>query len=266
MAEGWGVVGYGLIGLLAGGLLAVGVAWLCHGRPGRADLLSWWTGAVILTTGLLFGLTAWRIPIGPYPPGYTLLVTAYVCALVLVFFVDLRVRRIPNVVTYPAIALALVASPFVPGLGAVRSLVGGGLSLGLFLLFYALAGPFARGLARFQGREAPAVPFGFGDVKLGLFIGLIVGFPTVLPALFIGSLALGVLALGVLVARLVAQGRQAFLSTIPFGPALVIGGLVGLLWGNDMAQRLYVYEGTLDLAVSYVSACAGDWSALLRII
>lgn len=249
MVEGWAVVGYGLIGVLAGGPLAAGVEWLCHGRPGRADLLSWWTGAVILTTGLLFGLTAWRIPWGPY----LLLVTAYVCALVVVLFVDLRVRRIPNVITYPAIALALVTAPFVPGLGAVRALIGGGLSLGLFLLLYALAGPFARGLAQAQGRQAPAVPFGFGDVKLGLFIGLIAGFPAVLPALFIGSLALGAAALIVLVARLVTQGRQAFLSTIPFGPALVIGGLVGLLWGND-------------IAASYVNAYAVVWSTLLRMV
>jgi len=225
---------YGLIGLLVGVPLAIGVEWLAYGgirRPGRADTLSWWTLAVVLTTGLLFGVTWLRMPPGPY----LLLVTVYVCALVVVLFVDLRVRRIPNVITYPAIALALVASPFVPGLGLVRSLIGGGLSLALFLLVYALAGPFAARWARLQEREAPAVPFGFGDVKLGLFIGLITGFPAVFPALFIGSLALGVLALGVLVARLVAQGRQAFLSTIPFGPALVIGGLVGLLWGQDIA-------------------------------
>ena len=248
MADSWVVVGYVVIGLLAGGPLAAGVEWLCHGRPGWADLVSWWSGAVILTTGLLFGLTAWRIPGSPY----LLLVTAYVCALVVVLFVDLRVRRIPNVVTYPAIALALVASPFVPGLGAVRSLIGGGLSLGLFLLLYALAGPFARGLAQAQGRQAPAVPFGFGDVKLGLFIGLVAGFPAVLPALFIGSLALGAAALVVLVIRLIAHGRQAFLSTIPFGPALVIGGLAGLLGGND-------------IAAGYLNAYAAALPALLRI-
>lgn len=228
------VIGYGLLGLLVGVPLAFGVQWLSDEqgrRPGPGDLASWWTPAVVLTTGLLFGLVWSRIAVGPY----LLLVTGYVCALVMVLFVDLRVRRIPNVITYPIIAVALVASPFVPGLGLVRSLIGGGLSLALFLLVYALAGPFAAHWARVQEREAPAVPFGFGDVKLGLFIGLVTGFPAVFPALFIGSLALGVLALGVLAARLIAQGRQAFLSTIPFGPALVIGGLVGLLWGQDIA-------------------------------
>jgi len=236
------VVGHGLIGLLVGVLLAVVVEWLCEGRVRRPGWLAWL--AVTLTTGILFGLTAWRILPGPY----LLLATVYVCALVAVLLVDLRVRRIPNVVTYPAIALALVASPFVPGLGAVRSLIGGGLSLALFLIVYAMAGPFAQGLARAQGRAAPAVPFGFGDVKLGLFVGLIAGFPAVLPALFVGSLALGALALVVLVARLVAQGREAFLSTIPFGPALVIGGLVGLLWGNDLAAGyINAYATTLSV-------------------
>jgi len=226
---------YGVLGLVVGVALAVGVEWLCGGRVRRPGPVAWL--AVALTTGALFGLTAWRIPLG----SYLLLVTIYVCALVVVFFVDLRVRRIPDVVTYPMIVLALVASPFVPGLGLVRSLIGGGLSLALFLLVYALAGPFAARWARAQGREAPGVPFGFGDVKLGLFIGLITGFPAVFPALFIGSLALGAAALVVLVARLAVQGRQAFLSTIPFGPALVIGGLVGLLCGPDLVAGYIGY-------------------------
>lgn len=265
MIDNLAAIGYGLIGLLVGIPLAIGVEWLSHEetrRPGRADLISWWTLAVMLTTSLLFGVTWLRIP----PRPYLLLVTVYVCALVVVLFVDLRERRIPNVITYPAIALALVASPFVPGLGLARSLVGGGLSLVLFLTIYALAGPFAARWARVQGREAPAVPFGFGDVKLGLFIGLITGFPAVFPALFIGSLVLGALALVVLVARLVVRGRQAFLSTIPFGPALVIGGLVGLLWGQDIVQRLYVYERALGIAAGYIDTYSAALGTLLRTI
>ena len=247
MADSLAVMGYGVLGLVVGAVLAVAVEWLCAGRVRRPGWAVW--PVVTLTTGALFGLAAARIP----PEPYLLLVTAYVCALVVVFFVDLRVRRIPDVITYPAIVLALAAAPFAPGLGLVRALLGGGLSLALFLLVYALAGPFAARWARAQGREAPAVPFGFGDVKLGLFIGLITGFPAVFPALFIGSLALGAVALVVLAARLAVQGRQAFLSTIPFGPALVIGGVVGLLWGQD-------------LIAGYVSAYAAALSSLLETI
>ncbi|MBU0490499.1 MAG: A24 family peptidase [Chloroflexi bacterium] len=232
MANWQSLVGYGLMGAATGAALAWVVEWLCWGQVRRPGWVAWLATAIL--SGALFALTAWRIPAGPY----LLLVTAYVCALLVIGLVDVRVRRIPNVITYPAIVVALVTAPFVPGLGAVRALIGGGLSLALFLFIYALAGPFARRLAQAQGREAPGVPFGFGDVKLGLLIGLITGFPVVLPALFVGSLALGVVALAVLVARLATQGRQAFLSTIPFGPALVVGGLVGLLWGTELAYQV----------------------------
>lgn len=69
---------------------------------------------------------------------------------------------------------------------------------------------------------------GMGDVKpvlqLGFVLGSAVGF-----ACFVASLVGLVAALLVLA----HEGRATLRSTIPFGPALAVGGIVALLVGED---------------------------------
>ena len=87
---------------------------------------------------------------------------------------------------------------------------------GLFLLVYRLS----RG------------GMGGGDVKLAAAIGAWTGLPAVLPALFAAFL-LGSFAALFLLCR--GAGRRA---TLPFGPFLAAGGLLGLLAGERIV-RLY---------------------------
>lgn len=68
---------------------------------------------------------------------------------------------------------------------------------------------------------------GGGDIKLGAFLGLGLGFPlavlaTIL-AFFTGALAALIL---------MATGKKHFGQTLAFGPFLVFGSLVALFWGN----------------------------------
>jgi leader peptidase (prepilin peptidase)/N-methyltransferase len=65
---------------------------------------------------------------------------------------------------------------------------------------------------------------GWGDVRLGLVIGLLVSFPHVLWALSLGIMAGALVALGLIVAR---RGNLA--SQMPYAPFLCLGAVLSLL-------------------------------------
>ncbi len=142
--------------------------------------------------------------------GRTLLYSLYAAIFVLVTVTDLEHRLVLNAVILPAIGLALMAGPFTPDLGWRSMLVGGLIG---FLSFYLLALLWPGAM-------------GFGDVKLAAFIGLITGFPGVVVALVVTFLAGGVISLLLIVTRI-----RSLRDYIPYGPFLVIGGMVALLWG-----------------------------------
>ena len=159
-------------------------------------------------TGLLFLLVFLRF--GSTLPA--LLGTAFVSLMVVVAAIDLEHRRILNVVTYPAIALGL-AAVFLPGRAPLAYLLGGLLAGGAFLLL-ALASP--RGM-------------GLGDVKLAVFLGLFLGYPLILVALFLAFVLGGLLSL-----MLLALHRLRLGQPVAFGPYLALGGVIALLYGYNL--------------------------------
>ncbi|MEU8585656.1 A24 family peptidase [Streptomyces sp. NPDC048664] len=137
---------------------------------------------------------------------------------VLLALVDFRVQRLPDVLTLPVAALALVllgAAAVLPRhAGDWPTALLGALVLGgvYFLLF--LVNP--RGM-------------GFGDVKLALGLGAVLGWygwPTVVLGTFAGFLLGGLYGLWLVVLR--RAGRR---TSIPFGPFLIAGALAGVLAG-----------------------------------
>jgi len=141
------------------------------------------------------------------------LATLYILFLIAILVVDLEHHRILNRLVYPGIALALLSAPFVPH-HHLLELLGGGL-IGFGLLFL-IALVYAGGM-------------GMGDVKLAGFIGLVVGFPEVLVALFLSFVAGGIVAGTLWLAGL--RGRR---DAIAFGPFLAIGGMVSMLYGETI--------------------------------
>ena len=71
---------------------------------------------------------------------------------------------------------------------------------------------------------------GGGDVKLAAAIGIWTGWPAVLPALLLAFLLGSALAL-----VLLARGRSRR-ETLPFGPFLAAGGVIGLFCGEWLCQ------------------------------
>lgn len=140
------------------------------------------------------------------------LVGAAGCAvLVAVTVTDLERRIIPNRIILPALGAALVVQTIRdPGVEWLVAAAGAG------AFFLALALVYPAGL-------------GMGDVKLAAFLGAWLGRDVVL-ALFVGSL-LG--AAGAIV--VVAAGRKSAgwrKTTLPYGPYLAAGGVIGLFLGD----------------------------------
>ncbi|MFF8025626.1 prepilin peptidase [Streptomyces sp. NPDC007896] len=137
---------------------------------------------------------------------------------VLLAVVDFQVQRLPDVLTLPLAGLALVLlglMALVPEhAGQWPTALFGSLVLGgaYFLLF--LVNPNG---------------MGFGDVKLALGIGAVLGWygwGTVVLGTFAGFLFGGLYGLGLVLMR--RAGRK---TSIPFGPFLIAGAYVGLLIG-----------------------------------
>jgi leader peptidase (prepilin peptidase)/N-methyltransferase len=151
-----------------------------------------------------------------------LLLVAYLLVLLLVSVTDLEQRRIPNVVIYPALALAL-AGAFLRPPGNWRDALGGGAaSCVFFLLLYGLGMGFARLLG--WGRRA----LGAGDVKLATFIGLATGLHGVGVALALGILAAAVVAAIQIVVQLLRRQYRPG-RTMPYGHFLAGGAALVLL-------------------------------------
>jgi leader peptidase (prepilin peptidase) / N-methyltransferase len=130
--------------------------------------------------------------------------------------IDLEHRVIPNVITGPGCALALIIGTALDPAGEPARLIAGA-AAGGFLLLAALARPGGMGM---------------GDVKLAAMMGLFLG-SAVAVALFVALLA-GVLVGAIMAARVGA--REARRTAIPFGPFLALGALVAVFAGQPLVD------------------------------
>lgn len=145
----------------------------------------------------------------------------YIAVLVLLAATDLEHRLIPNPIVLPAILLAGIAALFVNWMTWKSALLGGAVGLIFFAMAYGLAAVLYPG----------KVGLGMGDVTLATFIGLVVGFPGAF--VFVG---LGVLLGGVISALLLVTRRVTLHTPIPYGPFLILGGLIAMFWGPAIVE------------------------------
>jgi prepilin signal peptidase PulO-like enzyme (type II secretory pathway) len=183
---------------------------------------------VELATSALYAFL-WVRYVPSRDPVLLLLYTVYCTIFVLVVVIDLEHRLILNTVVYPALALAFLGSLLHPiPLFYRRALLGGALGFGLLFLVYLGGLLFVKALSKIKGKPINAVAFGFGDVRLGALIGLILGFPDVLTALFVAILLGGLAGLLYWFVRAVVLRRYSLFSAIPYGPFLVLGAVATL--------------------------------------
>ena len=202
-----------LLGFLGGawGLLADRIAarWPAH-DDGSVRPIDWRTPVAVVTGALaLGGLTARFAE--PVP---VVVFGAYLVALVLLLATDLDQRLLPDVITLPAIPVALVfdllgLNPLVPpGVLPIAIVV----AIAVPGLIYALSIPFGAGA------------FGLGDVKLLVSVGLLAG-----PLRMFSGVVYGALLAGVVIGVLLAARRITLRSYVPFGPFLIFGAIWAIL-------------------------------------
>lgn len=72
---------------------------------------------------------------------------------------------------------------------------------------------------------------GGGDFKLGIFIGLVFGFPESITAIMLGFFTGAVFGVSLLL-----LGKKRFGQTIPFGPFLALGCILTLFWSTPIVN------------------------------
>lgn len=147
-----------------------------------------------------------------------LLLYVLVAALLVITFIDIDHRIIPNVITYPGIIIGFVSSFFTGLVTFQESLLG--IAAGGGILFAVATGYYL--LTKKEG-------MGGGDVKLLAMLGAFLGWKGVVFTIFVGS-AVGTV-LGIAVALRTQQGRK---TAVPFGPFLSLGALLFIFFGTEI--------------------------------
>lgn len=178
----------------------------------------------LVGAGLVLGLGwGWRVV-----PALVLVPVGIVAATI-----DLRTMIVPLRLVWPALGVVVAVSGACAGFaGEWRWLFGGLIGIltmagPLFVIWFILP----RGM-------------GFGDVRLAVLLGWVVGFTTIdgtwVTAVFCGAAALTCAAVaGVMMSfvGLAARGRHA---KVPFGPGLVVGAFVVIAFGAELLDGFVV--------------------------
>jgi leader peptidase (prepilin peptidase)/N-methyltransferase len=145
---------------------------------------------------------------------------AAIPVLVYVSITDIRERRIPNKAMFPALAVTLLITLIRPERWSL--LLGGVIMCGVILL------PLFLGFG-----TATRKAVGGGDVKLALFVGLLLGAPAVFSALMVTFASATAFAIGgMMLGRITLRSNVAFAPFLSFGCMLagtfVILGQLGI--------------------------------------
>jgi leader peptidase (prepilin peptidase)/N-methyltransferase len=177
--------------------------------------LALWLGVVGIVVG---GIVGWQLGLEPITAAWVFLSAVGI----ILGYVDWQTRLLPTRIIGPSyaalVALILLAFAADQDLDLVLRSVYGWLAFGGFylLLWYI----YPRGL-------------GYGDVRLSGLLGLALGYlgwGPVLTGMYAGFLVGGIG--GGLLAALRLFDRKHF----PFGPFMLVGALVGLMWGQSLAD------------------------------
>lgn len=185
----------------------------------------------ILTAGLLlfayleFGLTA------PFLVNGVLF-----CLLVVLVFIDLFERILPNVITLGGAIIGFMLSPLQSPelLRPLTSALAEAPVTGAFLSSLAgalLGGGFLWVVAFLYLRVRKIEGMGFGDIKMMFMVGTFLGWQFTWLTIFLGSL-LGVL-LGSLYIALFSRGRM---YELPFGTFLGMAAVIVVLFGPEFVE------------------------------
>ena len=182
--------------------------------------ISWQYPAVEIATGALFLLITiydLRFTIYDFSSLFELTFHLIIASLLIVIFVyDLKHYLIPDKITYLVIAITFFYQLFqISSFKALLNPLVSALSASAFFAAIVL-------VSKEQW-------MGWGDAFLVFFMGLFLGFPNVLLALFL-AFTFGALV-GIV---LIIFGKKKMKSQVPFGPFLVWATFISFFWGETI--------------------------------
>jgi leader peptidase (prepilin peptidase)/N-methyltransferase len=131
-----------------------------------------------------------------------------------IFVYDLKNLEIPDEMLYPAIVIAVLNLAFFHPSSFLNGIYGILICAGFLGLLYLL------GIGKWLG---------FGDVKLGILLGLMSPFPFAILTLFLAF------AIGSIVGiYMILIGQKTFKSEVPFAPFLIISLYLSIFYGDKI--------------------------------
>lgn len=137
----------------------------------------------------------------------------FVVTMVIVFVYDFKYMLVEDAVVVPAIIIIFFLN-LLTGQSLSFVLIGGFLGWGFFFFQYVLTKK--KGL-------------GEGDLRLGILIGVMFGWPVLLTVLFFSYIIGGVFCLA-----LIVSGKKKMFSQVPLGPFLAVGSLLTLFFRSEI--------------------------------
>ncbi len=187
--------------------------------------ISWQYPIVETWTGLIFASLFYIIDPTDLVSFFNYLVLVAVFSIYIVITIyDARHKIIPDGLVYTSIGLSLLVPLFLVEYPLWDWLAGP-----VIFAFFASIWLFSKGRA-----------MGFGDAKLGLSIGFLLGaakgFSAIIFAFWLGALAALVLLI-VTKLRFIKNGKSFTMkSEVPFGPAIVLGAWIALFFHLNFAN------------------------------
>ncbi len=175
-------------------------------------------------------ISAFSFPIIYYFFGFTvesLLLIFIFFIYLIIFFIDLKHYIIPNALNYILIVSGFLKN-FIPNIdeflftNLISSIVGGILGYGMIWLIIKLYKKFKK-----------VDGMGYGDAKLFCGIGFWFGYQSVFIIIFLAS----IIALLFLAPKLL-RGKIKMKNEIPFGPFIIIGNLVYIIFMEEIFNFL----------------------------
>jgi leader peptidase (prepilin peptidase)/N-methyltransferase len=167
--------------------------------------------------------------------GFDFFVTfSFTATLIVISFIDLDVRIVPNVISLPGIVISLMLSVFGWWLDLGGSSVPSPTSS---LIGMISGGGFLWATAWIYEKLTGVEGMGGGDIKLLAMIGAFLGWPSVPVSLFIASVLGSVVGLTCML--LTGAGRRL---ALPFAPFLCAGAIIFIFFGHEIIS-LYLPNG-----------------------
>lgn len=190
----------------------------CCGNP-----LPWEYPVIEILTGIIFILISnLQFQISNEFIIFNLLINLIVVALLMFSLVfDLKYMILPDFANYSLIVISLILILGGYGNSSVQNIYVG---LGSILFFFVL------NRIKIRGSEA----MGMGDVKYSLFMGLFLGWPNIVVAIYFAFVIGALLSIILLFFKIVKKENP-----IPFGPFLIVGTVIAKIWGDQLIKYFF---------------------------